>query len=141
MSILSCFLCFDRQILLDSVHFDRHIFCKTCLENNFGHAWYNFSHVLFLIYYCLSSSFVRYGISEIGSTKKKQIELKEKRSIHTHNQLLVQNLESGDKGSTSSTQQKGANLHCFNSLYNPKLAVHDLDTIEINQKNLNFEVR
>ena len=47
MSILSYFICFDRQILLDSVHFDRHIFCKTCLENNFGHAL--FCHISYVL--------------------------------------------------------------------------------------------
>ena len=36
VSILSFFLCFVRQILLNSVHFVRHILCKTCHDNNFG---------------------------------------------------------------------------------------------------------
>ena len=46
VSILSYFLCFDRQILLDSVHFGRHIFCKTCLENYFGHV--SFCHISYV---------------------------------------------------------------------------------------------
>ena len=44
--------------------------------------------------------------------------------------LLVQNLETKD------ILQKGTNLHRFNSLYNPKLAIHDLDIMVLNpQKN------
>ena len=59
-------------------------------------------------------------------------------SVHTTNNIT--GAESGDKESTSSTQQKGANLHHFNSLYDPKLAVHDLDTMAVNPKIfLNFE--
>ena len=49
-----------------------------------------------------------------------------------HTNSNVTSTESEDKGSTSSTQEKGANLHRFNSLYDPKLAVHDLDTMVVN---------
>ena len=54
-------------------------------------------------------------------------------SVHTDNNIT--GTESGDKESTSSAQQKGANLHRFNSLYDPKLQVQDLDTMAVNPKN------
>ena len=52
--------------------------------------------------------------------------------MHTDNNNT--GTESGDKESTSSTQQKGANLHRFNSLYDDKLQVQDLDTMVVNPK-------
>ena len=44
--------------------------------------------------------------------------------------------ESEDKRSTIGAHQKGANMHRYNSLLDPNLAVYDLDTIEINPRIL-----
>ena len=58
--------------------------------------------------------------------------MKGKKALHSCDNST--GTESGDKESTSSTQQKGANLHRFNFLYNPELAVHYLDTMAVNPK-------
>ena len=60
--------------------------------------------------------------------------MKGEKALHTCDNST--GTESGDEESTPSTQQKGANLRRFNSLYDDKLQVQDLDTMVVNPKKI-----
>ena len=54
--------------------------------------------------------------------------------VRTDNQTT--GTESESKIFTMGTHQNGTTIHRYNSLLDPNLAVYDLDTIEINPRNV-----